>query len=240
MLTGQRAHFRSILSLALLIAAPSLAGAAGREPVLAQIQVPHSYYYREMYLPQPTSGPSAVAWSPDGSKICYSSRHGLWIVPSSGGEASQLFSDGELDTEPVWSPDGKSIVFTSDRGGSPQLYRMPAQGGRAQRLTFEGNYNASADISPDGKSLALVHGEGGRYQIAALDLENNLLRILSDGRLDESPSFAPNGSMIIYATETGHRGVLAAVSSDGRFRQRFSLRKGDVREPVWSPFTKRK
>ena len=86
--------------------------------------------------------------------------------------------------------------------------------------------------------VALVHGEGGRYQIATLDLDSRLLRIVSEGRLDESPSYAPNGSMIIYATETGRRGVLAAVSSDGRFRQQFSLREGNVREPVWSPMPK--
>ena len=186
----------------------------------------------------------APSWSLDGRSMAVTlSRDGnpeIYSMRLSDKKLKRLTSGASIDTEPVWSPDGKSIVFTSDRGGSPQIYRMPAQGGRAQRLTFEGNYNASADISPDGKSLALVHGEGGRYRIASLDLESSLLRILSDGQLDESPSFAPNGSMIIYATESGHRGVLAAVSSDGRFRQRFSLRKGNVREPVWSPFTKRK
>ena len=186
----------------------------------------------------------APSWSLDGRSMAVTlSRDGnpeIYSMRLSDKKLKRLTFGAAIDTEPVWSPDGKSIVFTSDRGGSPQLYRMPAQGGRAQRLTFEGNYNASADISPDGKSLALVHGEGGRYRIASLDLESSLLRILSDGQLDESPSFAPNGSMIIYATESGHRGVLAAVSSDGRFRQRFSLRKGNVREPVWSPFTKRK
>jgi TolB protein len=117
---------------------------------------------------------------------------------------------------------------------------MPAGGGRPQRLTFEGSYNASADFSPDGRSIALVHGEGGRFQIATLDLDNSLLHIVSDGRLDESPSYAPNGSMIIYATESGQRGVLAAVSSDGRFRQQLSLQEGNVREPVWSPLQQAK
>jgi TolB protein len=117
---------------------------------------------------------------------------------------------------------------------------MPATGGRTRRMTFEGNYNASPDYSPDGKQMAMVHGEGGAYQIAVLDIDSDQLQVLSDGRLDESPSFAPNGSMIIYASESAGRGVLAAVSSDGRFRQRLSASRGSVREPVWSPFENRR
>ena len=184
----------------------------------------------------------APSWSPDGRSMALTlSRDGnpeIYRLQLSDKKLTRLTKSAGIDTEPVFAPDGNSIVFTSDRGGSPQLYRMPVTGGRAQRVTFEGSYNASADFSPDGRSLALVHGEGGRYQIATLDLDSRLLRIVSDGRLDESPSYAPNGSMIIYATETGRRGVLAAVSSDGRFRQQFSLREGNVREPVWSPMQK--
>ncbi|HFD79529.1 MAG TPA: Tol-Pal system beta propeller repeat protein TolB [Gammaproteobacteria bacterium] len=182
----------------------------------------------------------APDWSPDGRYIALTlSRDGnpeIYTMRLSDRKLKRLTFSAAIDTEPSWSPDGQTLVFTSDRGGSPQLYRIPAGGGRARRITFDGNYNASADFSPDGRRVALVHAEGGNYRIATLDLEDGQLRVLSDGKLDESPSFAPNGSMIIYATESGHRGVLAAVSSDGRFRQRFSLQKGDVREPAWSPF----
>ncbi len=186
----------------------------------------------------------APAWSPDGRSMAVTlSQDGnpeIYSMDLSNKKLTRLTNSGSIDTEPVWSPDGKSIVFTSDRGGSPQLYRMPVRGGRAERITFEGGYNASADFSPDGKVLAMVHGANGHYQVATLDLDSGLLRVLSDGKLDESPSFAPNGSMIIYASEAGHQGVLAAVSSDGRFHQRFSLQQGSVREPVWSPLEKRK
>lgn len=181
----------------------------------------------------------APAWSPDGRQLALTlSRDGnpeIYLLRLSDGSLRRLTNSSGIDTEPSWMPDGRHLVFTSDRGGSPQIYRLNVGGGRAERVTFEGSYNAGADVSPDGKQLALVHREDGNYRIAVLDLENRHLRVLTDGRLDEAPSFAPNGSMIIYATDTGRRGVLAAVSADGRFRQRLTLSEGDVREPVWSP-----
>jgi len=133
---------------------------------------------------------------------------------------------------------GRSLIFTSDRGGGPQIYRVAVGGGDPRRLTFEGRYNVRGSFSPDGKWLALVHGENNRYSIGVLEIETGILQLLTDGALDESPSFAPNGSMIIYATAGHDRGVLAAVSIDGRVRQRLLLQEGDVRDPAWSPYRK--
>ena len=143
-----------------------------------------------------------------------------------------------IDTEPAWSPDGQKLVFTSDRSGSPQIYEVAIQGGKPKRLSFEGSYNARPRYSPDGKSITLVHSVGNSYHIAILNLDNGYISVLTDGPLDESPSYAPNGSMVIYATAGRRGGQLAAISVDGRIKQRLGLHQGDVREPAWGPFLK--
>ncbi|MDJ0739319.1 MAG: Tol-Pal system beta propeller repeat protein TolB [Gammaproteobacteria bacterium] len=181
----------------------------------------------------------APAFSPDGRYLALTlSKDGnpdIFIMDIARRSLRAITRHWSIDTEPSWSPDGKSLVFTSDRGGKPQIYRVSVNGGEAQRVTFEGDYNARASYSPDGRMLTMVTRVSGAYRIATLDLDRGDYRVMSTGRLDESPSFAPNGSMIIYATRVGGKGVLAAVSTDGRVQQRLRLQEGDVREPVWSP-----
>ena len=182
------------------------------------------------------------AFSPDGRRLALTlSRSGnpeIYVMDLGSKQLTQLTNQFGIDTEPTWSADGSSLYFTSDRGGRPQIYKMPSAGGSASRITFQGNYNASASVSWDGKKIAMAQGAGNNYRIALMDssLGSPRWSTLSPGSLDESPSFAPNASMVIYAAREGHRGVLYAVSADGRVRQRLVLANGDVREPAWSPY----
>ncbi|MDH3309918.1 MAG: Tol-Pal system beta propeller repeat protein TolB [Gammaproteobacteria bacterium] len=184
----------------------------------------------------------APAWSPDGGSLAMAlSRDGnaeIYTMHLGSRSLRRMTYDQAIDTEPAWSPDGRDIVFTSDRAGTPQIYRMSASGGPAERLTFDGDYNARAAYAADGKSISLVSRNQGGFRIAVLRLDNRTMQVLTETVLDESPSFAPNGRMIIYATEVRGRGVLASVSADGRVRQLFKLEEGDVREPAWSPYNR--
>jgi TolB protein len=186
----------------------------------------------------------APAWSPDGSQLALTLSRGanldIYVLDLATQGLTRITTDGAIDTEPEWSRDGTSLYFTSDRAGSAQVYRVAVGSPQeVQRLTFTNGYNARPRVAPDGQSLAMVTLDRGAYRIAVFDLKTRNLRVLTDGQQDESPSFAPNGAAVIYATRAGKRGTLAMASADGRFQQRLSSDTGDVREPVWSPYPPR-
>jgi TolB protein len=187
----------------------------------------------------------APSFSPDGNRLALTLSKGgnpdIYVMDLSSKHLTQVTTHFGIDTEPTWSPDGGSLYFTSDRGGRPQIYQVSASGGSANRISFEGSYNASPSVSFDGKKIAVAQGSGNTYRIAMLDrsLGSPRWSTLSPGSLDESPSFAPNGAMVLYAGREGRRGVLYAVSADARVRQRLVLAEGDVREPAWSPYRKK-
>ncbi|MCP5093209.1 MAG: Tol-Pal system beta propeller repeat protein TolB [Gammaproteobacteria bacterium] len=183
----------------------------------------------------------APAFSPDGRKLVVTlggvdGNLDINVVDITSRQAKRLTTHRAIDTEGTWSPDGRYIYFTSDRAGGPQVYRVSANGGAPERITFEGSYNARPRLSPDGTRMAMVHNDGGNYRIAVMNLAKKDLLVVSTGRQDESPSFAPNSDILIYATRQGRNGVLETVSADGLIRQKMASGQGDVREPVWSPF----
>lgn len=181
----------------------------------------------------------APAWSPDGSKLAVTlSKDGnpdIYILDLGSRNVTKLTKNRAIDTEPTWSPDGNRIVFTSDRGGKPQLYSVPVQGGEEKRITFSGSYNARASFSPDGKFITMVHANGSDYRIGVMDVNSKSIRVLTAGPLDESPSFAPNSDMVLYASRKGNTGYLSAVSINGRMQQKLVFDSAEVREPAWSP-----
>jgi TolB protein len=184
----------------------------------------------------------APVFSPDGRRLALalSRRDGnvdVYLLELADQALTRLTDSPAIDTEPDFSPDGRHVYFTSDRGGGPQVYRVGTTGSAAaERVTFEGSYNARPRVAPDGRSLAVVTLDRGAYRIASVDLDRRGSRVLTAGRLDESPSFAPNGAMVIFAAREGGRGVLATTSVDGRVQQRLAGGAGEIREPAWSPF----
>ncbi|MBS1270601.1 MAG: Protein TolB [Gammaproteobacteria bacterium] len=185
----------------------------------------------------------APAWSPNGRTLAFtSSKDGnpeIYLFDTQTRLITRVTQHHGIDTEAAWSPNGQHLVFTSDRSGRPQIYRIRRNGTGLERLTFEGKYNARAFYDPNGERLTLVTNQGNGYRIGVFYLDSRGLHVLTDTTLDESPSFAPNGAMILYATQQGGRGVLAAVSSDGRVKQTLRFQKGDVREPAWSPYNQK-
>jgi TolB protein len=187
---------------------------------------------------------SAPAWSPDGRTLAVTlSRDGgsqLYTIDANGGEPRRLTQSSGIDTEPIYSPDGRFIYFVSDRGGAPQIYRMPPGGGNPERVTFSGNYNISPAISPDGRFLAFISRVNGNFKLHVMELGsgNAAATAITDTVADESPSFAPNGRLILYATRQGNQEALMTTTLDGKIKARLAGQGGDLREPDWGPFTK--
>jgi TolB protein len=182
---------------------------------------------------------SAPAWSPDGRQLAVVlTRDGssqIYLMRPDGADVRRITFSGGIDTEPNFSPDGQFLLFTSDRGGSAQVYRMPVEGGAAQRLTFAAGNSYSPRHSPDGKSFVFAHLAGGRFFISVQDFQTGQMETLTEGGWEKKPSFAPNGKLILFASEARGRGILATVSSDGRVKQHMFTQNGDAREPVWGP-----
>jgi TolB protein len=185
---------------------------------------------------------SAPAWSPDGRTLAVTlSLDGgsqLYVIDANGGAPRRLAQSSSIDTEPVYTPDGKSIYFVSDRGGAPQIYRMPATGGGAERVTFSGNYNISPAISPDGRWLAYISRVSGAFKLHLMELASGAVTAITDTTADESPSFAPNSRLIVYATQQQGREALMTTTLDGKVKARLNGQIGDIREPDWGPYRK--
>ncbi len=186
----------------------------------------------------------APAWSPDGHKLLVTlggsaGTPNLYILDLGSQQLTRLTEGPAIDTEGAWAADGQSVYFTSDRSGGPQVYRVGIEpGAKPRRITFGGGYNARPRLSPDGTQLVMVTQDGPNYRIAVQDLNTGTVRVLSHGRLDASPSFAPNGAMIIYSGIEGEHSILQRVSVDGLTSQRLRAESAEVREPVWAPFSR--
>ncbi len=182
---------------------------------------------------------SAPAWAADGKQLAIVlSRDGssqIYLIRPDGTDLKRITFSGAIDTEPNFSPDGQFLIFTSDRGGNAQIYRMPISGGPTQRLTFGDGASFSPRYSPDGKGFVFTNLISGKFYIATQDFQTGQMQILSDGGWEKKPSYAPNGKLIMFASEARDRGILATVSSDGRVKQRMFTQNGDAREPVWGP-----
>ena len=185
---------------------------------------------------------SAPAWSPDGKSLAVTlTKEGgsqIFIIDAKGGDPRRITQSSGIDTEPVFSPDGSAIYFVSDRGGSPQIYRIPSSGGPVQRVTFNGNYNISPTLSADGKWIAYISRIGNSFKLLLMDLVTDKVTTLTETNHDEKPSFAPNGKLILYATQVQGKEALMMTTLDGKISAKLSGQTSTIREPNWGPFLK--
>ncbi|MDD2915290.1 MAG: Tol-Pal system beta propeller repeat protein TolB [Gallionella sp.] len=205
----------------------------------AVIYVQSLYTNQRMSVADFRGSNSAPAWSPDGKQLAIVlTRDGssqIYLMRPDGNGIRRISFSGAIDTEPNFSPDGQHLLFTSDRGGSAQIYRMSVDGGPEQRMTFGDGNNFSPRHSPDGNGFVFAHLNNGKFYVATQDFQTGQMSILTEGGWEKKPSFAPNGKIILFASEARGRGILATVSSDGRVKQHMFTQSGDAREPVWGP-----
>ncbi len=205
----------------------------------AVVYVQSLFTNKRMKLADFSGSNSAPAWSPDGKQLAIVlTRDGsseIYLVRPDGSGLRRLTFVNAIATEPSFSPDGQTLLFTSNEGGSPQIYSMPVAGGPEQRMTFGDGNNYSPRYSPDGKGFVYTHFISGKFFIATQDFQTGQVETLTSGGWEKKPSFAPNGKLILFASEARGRGILATVSSDGRVQQHMFTDSGDAREPVWGP-----